>query len=35
VGRKEELDELIAAFGRQVHEEHPNSERIGYPGCQR
>jgi hypothetical protein len=32
VGRKEELDDLIAAFGRRVHEEHPNSERVGCPG---
>lgn len=32
VGRKEELDDLIAAFGRRVHEKHPNPERIGCPG---
>jgi hypothetical protein len=32
VGRKEELDDLIAAFGRRVHEEHPNPERVGCPG---
>jgi hypothetical protein len=23
---------LIAAFGRQVREEHPNPERVGCPG---
>jgi hypothetical protein len=32
VGRKEELDNLIAAFDRAVHEDHPNPERIGCPG---
>jgi hypothetical protein len=32
VGRKEELDDLIAAFGRRVHEEHPNPERVSCPG---
>jgi hypothetical protein len=32
VGRKEELDDLIAAFDRLVHEEHPNPERAGCPG---
>ena len=32
MGRKEELDDLIAAFGCRVHEEHPNPERIGCPG---
>ena len=32
MGRKEELDDLIAAFGRRVQEEHPNPERIGCPG---
>jgi hypothetical protein len=32
VNRKEELDDLIAAFGRGVHEEHPNPERSGCPG---
>ena len=32
VTRKEELDDLIAAFDRRVHEEHPNPERIGCPG---
>jgi hypothetical protein len=32
LGRKEELDDLIAAFGRRVHEEHPNSARVGCPG---
>jgi hypothetical protein len=32
VGRKEELTDLMAAFGRRVHEEHPNPERSGCPG---
>jgi hypothetical protein len=32
VGRKEELDDLIAAFGRRVHEEHPNPGGVGCPG---
>ena len=32
MGRKEELDDLVAAFGRRVHEEHPNPERVGCPG---
>jgi hypothetical protein len=32
VGHKEDLDHLIAAFGHQVHEKHPNPERIGCPG---
>ena len=32
VGRKEELDDLIAAFGRRVHEDHLNLERVGCPG---
>jgi dihydropteroate synthase len=32
VSRKEELDDLIAAFGRRVHEEHPNPDRVGCPG---
>ncbi len=32
MGRKEELDDLIAAFARRVHEEHPNPERVGCPG---
>ena len=27
MGRKEELDDLIAAFDRVVHEDHPNPER--------
>lgn len=31
VGRKEGLDDLIAAFGRRLHEENPNPERIGCP----
>ena len=31
VGRKEELEELVTAFGRRVHEEHPNPERVGCP----
>jgi len=32
VGRKEEFDDLLAAFGRRVHENHPNPERVGCPG---
>jgi hypothetical protein len=32
VGRKEELDDLIAAFERAVHEDAPNPERVGCPG---
>ncbi len=32
MSRKEELDDLISAFGRRVHEEHPNAERVGCPG---
>lgn len=32
MGRKEELDDLIAAFDRRVHEDHPNPERVGCPG---
>jgi len=32
VGRKEELDDLIAAFDRLVHAEHPNPQRVGCPG---
>jgi len=32
VSRKEELDDLIAAFARRVREEHPNPERVGCPG---
>ncbi len=32
VGRKEELDDLITAFDRAVHEDHPNPKRIGCPG---
>jgi len=31
VGRKEELDDLITAFGRRMHEGHPNPERVGCP----
>ena len=31
MGRKEELDDLIAAFGRRMQEEHPNPERVGCP----
>ncbi len=31
-GRKEELDDLISAFDRLVHHEHPNPERVGCPG---
>lgn len=29
--RKKELDDLIAAFGRYLHQDHPNTERIGCP----
>ena len=32
VSRKEELDDLIAAFDRQLREEHPNPERANCPG---
>jgi hypothetical protein len=32
VDRKEELDDLISAFDRLVHREHPNAERVGCPG---
>ena len=32
MGRKEELDDLLATFGRRVHEEHPNAARVGCPG---
>jgi hypothetical protein len=32
VGRKEELDDLIAAFDRQLRQEHPNPERANCPG---
>lgn len=32
MSRKAELDDLLAAFARRVHEEHPNAERIGCPG---
>ena len=32
MGRKEELDDLIAAFDRAVHEDHQNLERINCPG---
>jgi hypothetical protein len=32
LGRKKELDELIAAFGRRARKEHSNSARIGCPG---
>ena len=32
VGRKEELDDLITAFDRAVHEDHPNPERVSCPG---
>jgi hypothetical protein len=31
VGRNEELDQLIAAFDRSVHEDHPNPQRSGCP----
>jgi hypothetical protein len=32
VSRKEEIDDLIAAFDRVVHEDHFNAERTGCPG---
>jgi hypothetical protein len=32
VGRKEEIDDLIKAFERVVHEDHLNPERAGCPG---
>jgi hypothetical protein len=32
VGRQEELDDLIAAFDRTVHEDHLNLHRVGCPG---
>ena len=32
MGRREELHELTAAFERQVHEEHPNPQRVDCPG---
>ena len=32
MGRKDELDDLITAFDRLVHAEHPNAERVGCPG---
>jgi hypothetical protein len=32
VGLKDELDDLISAFDRAVHEDHPNPERVGCPG---
>jgi hypothetical protein len=32
VGRQEELDDLIAAFGRIAHEDHLNPHRVGCPG---
>jgi hypothetical protein len=32
VGRKEELDDLITAFDRAVHEDDPNPERVSCPG---
>jgi hypothetical protein len=32
VSRKEEIDDLIAAFDRVVHQDHLNPERAGCPG---
>lgn len=32
MSRKEKLDDLIAAFERMVHDNHPNPERVGCPG---
>jgi len=33
VGRKEELDDLIAAFDRAVQEDHPHPERVWLSGA--
>ena len=32
MGRKEEIDDLITAFDRVVHQDHLNPERAGCPG---
>jgi hypothetical protein len=32
VNRKNDLDDLIAAFGLQLQHEHANPERVGCPG---
>jgi hypothetical protein len=32
VSRKTELDDLIAAFDRRIHQDHANRERIGCLG---
>ena len=32
MGRKDEIDDLITAFDRAVHEDYPNPERAGCPG---
>jgi hypothetical protein len=32
VGRKKEIDDLITAFARSVHEDNSNPERVGCPG---
>jgi hypothetical protein len=32
VGRKEEINDLITAFDRVVHQDHLNPERTGCPG---
>lgn len=32
MGRKYQIDDLILAFDRAVHEDHPNPERVGCPG---
>ena len=31
VHREQELDNLVVAFGRHVHENHPNPDRLGCP----
>ena len=31
MNRKQELDELVAAFGRHLHEAHANPDRVGCP----
>lgn len=31
MSRKKELDNLVAAFGNQLREEHPNPERVNCP----
>ena len=31
MNRKQELDELVTAFGRHLHEAHANPDRVGCP----